>query len=549
LFLQMLTKQLERKTGGKKMENKIYFNRIAAVLRRKCFISICVVALVLFLASPGMAFEEIQLFGKPFKAMGFINLGVGYGIGGDHYDTKEDWQSFKYDILLETQYDLSPDFRIFISGMLSGDWAYDILAGDDEWEDKGFSDSRRELSHDTVLRDLLQEAHFTWTPGNFLFRMGKQIVVWGETDGFRIMDQINPLDTRRGITDVEFETTILPIWLAKVEYFMQPDSSWLQDLGFEFIFNPNADFQPNRGLDPGSEIFGIWGADSTVFLGGPYPFDFAHVGSWDTDFDEPDDWDSDYFEYGFRVKSIVNDTIITLNYFYGRDNDYVAKFNPLPPTVTGAVPSAYDGRMIFNLRRERKYPIFRIAGFTLTRDFENLYIGALGGVAPVLRLEAFYGFSNTFEAVAPGYVQYDFVKRDEIRYAIGVDWKIKVNWLNPRAYFFISPQFYQRHILDYPSGYTLSQGGGATPLRKDNYMTSLMVMTTYFHNKLEPSFFWLADRTNHSGFYRPQLKYIYSDIWDFTLGAIFINARKKMNPGFHALENKDHVYFTIAYKF
>jgi hypothetical protein len=38
----------------------------------------------------------------------------------------------------------------------------------------------------------------TWTPGDFLFRVRKQIVRWGETDGFRLMDQINPLDQRRG---------------------------------------------------------------------------------------------------------------------------------------------------------------------------------------------------------------------------------------------------------------------------------------------------------------------------------------------------------------
>ena len=42
---------------------------------------------------------------------------------------------------------------------------------------------------------LLKEVHLTWTPKNFNFRVGKQIVVWGETDGFRLMDQINPLDT------------------------------------------------------------------------------------------------------------------------------------------------------------------------------------------------------------------------------------------------------------------------------------------------------------------------------------------------------------------
>ncbi len=36
------------------------------------------------------------------------------------------------------------------------------------------------------------------TNNQFYFRVGKQIVQWGETDGFLLMNQINPIDQRRG---------------------------------------------------------------------------------------------------------------------------------------------------------------------------------------------------------------------------------------------------------------------------------------------------------------------------------------------------------------
>lgn len=54
-------------------------------------------------------------------------------------------------------------------------------------------------------------------------------------DGIRLMDQINPLDQRRGFADVEFETTIIPIWLVRANYSLPVHSRWLQNLGFEFV--------------------------------------------------------------------------------------------------------------------------------------------------------------------------------------------------------------------------------------------------------------------------------------------------------------------------
>ena len=181
-----------------------------------------------------------------------------------------------------------------------------ILRDNDDWEDKRFDKSRDEKFIFSHRRDILHEFHFTWTPGSWFFRVGKQIVVWGETDNQRLMDQINPVDQRRGITDVEFETTILPIWLVRSEYYFQPDSSWLQDLGLEFIFNPNADFREDEVITPGNDVAGIWAPNVKIPL--PplpiFPNRYMHLGSLDSFIDRPDSFDDDGFEYGFRVKAV-----------------------------------------------------------------------------------------------------------------------------------------------------------------------------------------------------------------------------------------------------
>ncbi len=487
------------------------------------------------LAGGGAGAAGFDLGGSRVQVMGYLNQGVAYGIAGDHYDTKKGFQSAIFNALLEADYRPAPDLTFYGAGMLTGDWAYELLSGNDEWNDKQFDRSRGELYLDTQLRDLIQELHVTWAPGNFLFRVGKQIVVWGETDGFRLMDQINPLDQRRGLSDVEFETTVLPLWLVRAERYWQPESSWLQDVGLELVFNPNADFDPNRPIDLGNDVAGIWAPNVEVPLPPPPygPGGTARLGSLSRDIDEPDPWDPSGYEVGVRLRTIINDTIITLNYFNGRDNDPVYKVAG-PPSVE----MASDGVPILHLPVKGFYPRFRIAGATLTRDLPWLNASFLGGVGPVLRLEAFYGFNNTFMSGDMS----RYARRDEVRYAVGADWKVKIPFLNPRAYFMISPQFYHRKILNYPSEY------GLNGLEDDNYMTSLFINTSYFHNKLVPSFFWLRDITNNANMFRYEIVYERNDRWNYTLGALLLGGGET-GKGFEPLDNKDQVYFTVSYRF
>jgi hypothetical protein len=50
------------------------------------------------------------------------------------------------------------------------------------------------------------------------------------------------------------------------------------------------------------------------------------------------------------------------------------------------------------------------------------------------------------------------------------------------------------------------------------------------------------------GFFRFQLKYEYSNQWDFALGSIIING-ERLNNAMEAIEDKDHIYLTAAFRF
>jgi len=503
--------------------------------KKKFLISVwvAVVTVAVMTGSPAVA-EQFTLLGKPLNLMGYVTQGESFSLlDKDKYDTEKGLQSALMNLYFEGDYAFTNNLKFYGAGMLTVDWIYQLKDNDSSWNNKLFSKSMDNLNVDGKYWQVLKEAHVTWNPENFLFRIGKQIVAWGETDGFRLMDQINPLDQRRGFADVEFETSIIPIWLLRAEYHLPKKPSWLQELGFEFVFNPNADFIPNQGIKTGNDEGGIWAPNILIPLPPPPfgPGGEAHLGSAFTDISKPDKWKEGQ-EFGFRVKGVVKDAIITLNAFYGRDNDPVLKTSPTPPLSS----MASDGKMIIRPFMEGKYPLFRFVGATFSRDIVPLKASFLGGVAPVVRLEAFYAFKNTFATTIN-----TFEKSDELRWAIGVDWRVKIPFLNANDYFNISPQFYHRRIIDYPSKFEFSN------LEKDNYATTLMFSTTYFHTKLTPSFFWTRDINNRADMFRLQLTYDYSNKWRFTLGTMFLHGEER-GKGFEVFDNKDQLYFKISYK-
>jgi hypothetical protein len=507
--------------------------------KKRLLILVLMAGLTVSLAGSPSVAEQFSVLGRPLNLFGYATQGGAFSLSDkDKYDTEKGLHSALMNLFLEGDYSITNDLRFYGAGMLTVDWIYQLKHNDSSWNDKLFSKSKHNLNVDDKYWQLLKEAHLTWKPENFMIRVGKQIVAWGETDGFRLMDQINPLDNRRGFGDVEFETSIIPIWLIRAEYYLTKKPGWLQDLGFEFVYNPNADFIPNQGIKTGNADGGIW-APNIPLPGGP-PFFESHMATTYGHIDTPKRW-KEGNEFGFRIKGVVYDSTITLNAFYGRDNDPVTRL--VPPFLSPVPPNIFasNGRLLLHPFQEGKYPLFRFVGATFSRDITPVKASFLGGVAPLLRLETFYGFNNTFAFGTPGTPVARFEKSDEFRGAIGVDWKVKIPLLNPKTYFLISPQFYYRRMMDYPS---LEEIAG---LKKNNYQTTLLISTSYLHNKLNPSFFWLRDINSKSDFFRLQLAYDYSDNWHFTLGTLLLHG-DKVGQGFQLFHHKNEVYFKISYK-
>jgi hypothetical protein len=523
------------------MRKDVYVMRKASSGR--LVIALMVFALLCLGAPPRVGAFETNVSG--LSIMGYVNQSTSYALHSGSPANKDGFNSFLTQALLETRYEAAPNLVMFNSLKLNADWAYPIYSGSNEWREKGFSQARNRLFIYDKFRDYVGEAHVTWKPTDqFYFRVGKQIVQWGETDGFLLMNQINPIDQRRGISDVEFESSIIPIWLIRAEYKPSIQLTWLQDLNVQFIFDPNADFAKNESIEPGADYSGIWNPHVEAIPG------VAYLAGYRDSLSEPDAWDPQGHAFALRVSGTVADARITLNGYYGRSHE-IARSG-----ATGADFETFKWDpqwLLLHPHYEAYYPYFRFVGGTFTRDIDFLRASCLGGVAPVLRFEGLYAFNSTFSTNNNNIGQYmqeqnnNFWTSDEYRWMAGVDWKVKINMLNPRAYFFISPQVYQRHIVDYPKvGHV---GTATTDIQyQDTWTTSLMVNTTYLHNKLQPSFFWLRNWSTRSEFFRPQISYEYSDKWKYTIGAIIVIGTK-LTQDMQPFNEKDHIYGTVSYKF
>ena len=384
--------------------------------------------------------RTLSLWDKPLVVGAFMSQSAQFSLkGNDVYDNEADVNQLLFNFFLEVDYRPGSDWILYASTLVTYDFIYPIKSDDDTWGDKKFAQST-DLRLDDEYWQLLKELHVTWAPRGFLFRLGKQIVSWGEADFFRVMDQINPIDERRGFSDVEFESTIIPIWLWRAEYWPNVQTGWLEELGFQFVLNPNADWIPNQGPALGNEAGGVW-APAEELANPLYPYgppfsETTYLGASTDLIPEPDEWDDDYFDFSLRMSMMIHGHIVTLNGFYGMEKTPEALFVgiEMADPETPIFDIAPDGTTILYPVFEGFYPRKKFIGATWTGDLP-CSISALGGVNPTVRTEIRWQFDKVFTDFDQTY----FFESNYLDSMIGVDWKVKWNLLNPRAYFTISP--------------------------------------------------------------------------------------------------------------
>ena len=134
--------------------------------------------------------------------------------------------------------------------------------GLDDYMDYDKNDLRFPEFNDQLdfIRELYVEGSIpTGEMSELFLRVGKQQVVWGRTDLFRVLDIINPVDySRQNIYD-ELEDIRIPQWIASAEYRWGATSIF-EDLNVQLVWNFD-EFRPSD-LGQGGTPYSILDAGS-----------------------------------------------------------------------------------------------------------------------------------------------------------------------------------------------------------------------------------------------------------------------------------------------
>lgn len=359
---------------------------------------------------------------------------------------------------------------------------------------------KRELDFENDLREIYADIIFD----NWSLRLGRQQVVWGESDGLRLADIINPLDLRWHYFLESFEDLRRPIWLARGTYSI-PN---LHDLSLELVYIP-WEFLPAK----------------VAPFGGNWAFPVAPYSPPVTIDNRVPENSVDNGEIGSRVKLNLSGWELSLLAFHTRsDAPVVLLDNLLIDTLTSEVKLLYLG---LEYRRQN------VLGFTFNKysDFART----------VFRGEFTYTTNQTYNTSNP----FALIKKPTINYVLGLD-RPTLLPINPHRSVLLSAQLFQTIILEHDTSLVVT--GYSTKQKEVTTLLSFYTNTGYFHDRLLPEFLGIYDFRGQ-GWLQPKLSFIYNDYWKVTLGANFLFGNNAYEGPFGFFQENDEMFLQVRWAF
>jgi hypothetical protein len=447
--------------------------------------------------------------------------------------------------------------------------------------------ARHNLRDIAVERYRLFQAYTEGSVGPIFVRFGRQILSWGETDGFRLLDNINPLDSSFGGFLISLDERRVPLDMLRVQYFwgnLGPFSEGFLEL-YGAIDN-------KVGFSPGTPAGSPWTLPN---LGRPSATTLTQI-------DSPARTFSD-MRGGGRLVFNVSDTTFSLAHYYTYfDTPALQVFvrpefpvNALDPTGgQSAFGPGYSALAV------QSAPAVQVTGGSATFALPSLY--------SIIRSElAFFNHEPRFsqQTIDPFYfhlTQPDgtdcrgpcFANRGQrpltggrrtgqsFNYVIGADINQFIRWLNPNQTFFISTQFFYKHLFNAVERAAAPPGPDGQPIRiplkgevlpvpaanvyvpradlqqfgavepnfihqpTDAFLQTLFIGTSYMGGKVNPGFTFFYD-WGGSMVFQPTVT-LSRDPFRFTVDYSILNAHTlKGGSGVSLLQDRDNVQFRLEY--
>ncbi|MEC7376947.1 MAG: DUF1302 family protein, partial [Pseudomonadota bacterium] len=396
----------------------------------------------------------------------------------------------------------------------------------DDYLDKDENELRFQEFNDNLdfIRELYVDFDLNFDSGNVLStRLGKQQVIWGRTDLFRVLDVINPVDYSRNNIYDELEDIRIPMWILKTDYRMGPTEVFegfaFDDLNFQVVWNFD-EFrphdigqcgQPNVILDAGCFFRGmnnLWENGSTVanFAGatpdGGFATDFGpgQIGIRRANMPS---WKLSNTQLGLKLEGVYGDLGFSLN---------ALTYRSQLPSLRGGIPAqnAFTGDTDV-------YP--SLIAFDIHFPRVNLVGGSLDyysqGIDTVFRFETAYTsgeeFANTLRERL-------YSESDVARYVIGADKNVFIPFLNENQSFLFSGQIFGQHILDHEREQR-TYGEAGIPDWEHNWIGTLLIQGFYMNNRLIPKLITAHDFRAQATTLAPSVDWIVTDRFKVSAGA------------------------------
>jgi len=396
--------------------------------------------------------------------------------------------------------------------------------------------------------DFIREAYVTKTVGmdggqSTFLKIGRQQVVWGRTDLFRVLDVINPVDYSRNNIYDELQDIRIPMFIAQAEYRMGASEN-MQDRNLSVVWNFDR-FRPNnlgQGGTPNSilDAGGFFRAMSMCYEYGCTVGNFAAAnpnnpagGGLATNFgpgqigikgvDLPN-WSLSNTQLGMKFEGITKEGLsfsvngltyrsqlpslrgmqVGQNPFTG--NGY--NTNALAPSAgANPFPNAIPMNGSYIPLFEVVYPRVNLIGGSMDLQVES--IGA------ALRLEGAYTrgeeFANTLRPEM-------YSKNPVWRSVIGLDRPTFVPFISTERTVLFSGQLFYQHIFNHETAQR-PWGMSGMPDWKDNAIATLLMKAFLMNDRVSPEIIFARDFRAQANVIAPAVEWIYTDNLKLKFGA------------------------------
>jgi len=391
-------------------------------------------------------------------------------------------------------------YRVRLKGIYEGLYDY----GPDEYSeqvevnpaspfDPTASEASRTIDRTRINRQILGRQYEIWnayaqgSAGPLFLRVGRQDLSWGETDGFRLLDMIEPLDNRFGLPLVEdLDDRRIPLWMLRATLAIPWHTENVTNLTLDSFFVPAAIDDQEAPIAP----------RGSPFAAPAQPSFFQRVVT------RPGTTGRDSRGGGRLLATLFEDATVSLAHYVTWNDNPATRVHVLGVDLVDGKPVPRPGlEFVFYQQQVTggtftmhvKPPVDLVVRSEAAMFWdERVFDPARAGSGAAFQTLVAAAIADRL-AGGTGDVAGGFTPRDVFRWVIGFDKVFWVRELNPTNTFTFSTQLFHTHVFDYEdaikNGVTDPKTATFVPRNEDEFATTFLLSTLLWRGRLSPSVF------------------------------------------------------------